>query len=186
MNDPDRIAELEAELAEVIADLKHKQRVNEDLKAENERLKQVCNCDLSNSAGVTIAGGRHSCGRIFVGSRVKELEAEVAEMQALFDLQHSRVGEAEKLWQLAHKEPLTKPDLGRLVEWLCLRGDKAILENLRLSEQLGRCVSALKDAREAMRQHDEAPYQCESSKGARGAMNCVDILDDCLTSLSKG
>lgn len=47
MNDPDRIAELEAELAEVIADLKHKQRVNEDLKAENERLKQVCNCDLS-------------------------------------------------------------------------------------------------------------------------------------------
>lgn len=57
-----------------------------------------------------------------------KLEAEVAEMQVLFDLQHSRVGEAEKLWQLAHKEPHTKPDLGKLVEWLCLRADGAILQ----------------------------------------------------------
>lgn len=120
MNDPDRIAELEAELAEVIADLKHKQRVNEDLKAENERLKQVCNCDLSNSAGVTIAGGRHSCGRIFVGSRVKELEAEVARLTAL----NCQYGDLAKMPQ-THK-----------VKTL-------LAENLLLSEQLGRCWEAL-------------------------------------------
>lgn len=45
MNDSDRIKELEAELAEVIADLKHKQRVNEELKAEVARLKVAIGVD---------------------------------------------------------------------------------------------------------------------------------------------
>lgn len=41
MSESDRIAELEAELSEVLADLVHKQRVNEELKAENARLKEL-------------------------------------------------------------------------------------------------------------------------------------------------
>ena len=42
----------------------------------------LCECGLSDSAGVTTVNGRHPvCGRIFVGSRVKELEALLAQYQ---------------------------------------------------------------------------------------------------------
>lgn len=68
--------------------------------------------------------------------RIAELEAEVAEFQSLLDLQHTRTGEAEKLWQLAHNEPLTKPDLGRLVEWILLSKDKVLLELASLKSSL--------------------------------------------------
>jgi len=43
-------------------------------------------------------------------------------LEMLFDLQHSRVTEATKLWQAAHDKPDILPDLGTLVEWLMQRG----------------------------------------------------------------
>ena len=58
------------------------QKLCEEQKAKIEKLLQVCDCDESKSAGVTIVGGRHPrCGKIYVGSRVKELEAKIEEQK---------------------------------------------------------------------------------------------------------
>jgi hypothetical protein len=48
-----------------------------------------------------------------------EMHGCISELQALFDLQHTRVKAAEALWRKAHpgKEHVT-PDLGELVGWL--------------------------------------------------------------------
>lgn len=51
--------------------------------------------------------------------------------------------------------------------------------------EVERLRSALRGARAAMKQHDEAPYQCESTTGAAGGMRCVSILDDALTADNK-
>lgn len=50
--------------------------------------------------------------------RIKELEQENRELNQLFELQHTRVARADKLWQKAHNKPNVLPDLGVLVEWL--------------------------------------------------------------------
>jgi len=48
-----------------------------------------------------------------------KLRAERDELQALFDLQHSRVLKATKLWRKAHPgNELVSPDLGELITWL--------------------------------------------------------------------
>lgn len=54
-----------------------------------------------------------------------QLEQEIKEMQELFDLQHTRSREADKLWQEATGKHDTLPDLGRLLEWLINRGEEA-------------------------------------------------------------
>jgi hypothetical protein len=54
-------------------------------------------------------------------SRLVGVTLENQELEMLFDLQHSRVTEATKLWQAAHDNTTTLPDLGRLVEWLMQR-----------------------------------------------------------------
>ena len=50
---------------------------------------------------------------------IKRLLAEKAELQSLFDLQHKRTLEADRLYQKAHNQPENVfPDLGKLIEWL--------------------------------------------------------------------
>jgi hypothetical protein len=53
-------------------------------------------------------------------AKIHALEAEVAEHDALMELQHSRTVGADKLWRAAHPERGdVMPDLGELIEWLC-------------------------------------------------------------------
>jgi uncharacterized small protein (DUF1192 family) len=122
-----------------------------ELERENERLKQVCNCDLSNSAGVTIAGGRHSCGRIFVGSRVKELEAEVARLKA-------------ELKDYARMDQVRVERVGKDIRVSSMSWIEK--ENLRLSEQLGKYEVALTDIR-------GLHYNCQQCALTSGESQCV-------------
>ncbi len=50
--------------------------------------------------------------------RARKAEADNKELQALFDLQHTRMGKATKLWQQATGKHDTLPDLGVLLDWL--------------------------------------------------------------------
>lgn len=53
--------------------------------------------------------------------------AEVAELQALIDLQRTRMDAARALWQDAHPEKKNVwPDLGDLLEWLMQERDAAL------------------------------------------------------------
>lgn len=45
-------------------------------------------------------------------------------LQAIFDMQWKRMGEATKLWQEATGKTNTHPDLGALLTWLIERGNK--------------------------------------------------------------
>ena len=58
---------------------------------------------------------------VVLDDRVTELEkcrAENKELNAIFDLQHTRTQKAEHLWQKATGNLNTMPDLGTLLEWL--------------------------------------------------------------------
>lgn len=55
---------------------------------------------------------------------LREALEELQETRALFDKQHTRVIEADHLWQKAHNSDVF-PDLGALVEWLMQRADVA-------------------------------------------------------------
>lgn len=46
---------------------------------------------------------------------------ELLEAKFLFELQHSRTVEADRLWQEEHNMPNMKPDLGRLIDWLLVK-----------------------------------------------------------------
>jgi len=59
--------------------------------------------------------------------KIKHLETQVAQLQdtveqfeTLIDHQHECAAEAIKLWQKAHNQPNTLPDIGVLIEWLAL------------------------------------------------------------------
>jgi len=69
------------------------------------------------------------------------LEAENKELNALFNMQQRRMGEAVKLWQDATGKHDTLPDLGRLLDWL-------LTENAKLREalQFYACTTTYRDA----------------------------------------
>ena len=49
----------------------------------------------------------------------EKLRADLADLQALFDLQHTRSIQADELWRAAHPgNEHVIPDLGRLLEWM--------------------------------------------------------------------
>jgi hypothetical protein len=48
----------------------------------------------------------------WLSSRLVGVTLKNQELEMLFDLQHSRVTEATKLWQAAHDKPDVLPDLG--------------------------------------------------------------------------
>jgi len=52
----------------------------------------------------------------------QDAQRDVKELRDLFDLQHTRTMEADKLWQKAHGTDCL-PDLGELIEWLMKRSD---------------------------------------------------------------
>lgn len=53
-----------------------------------------------------------------VVSKIFELVEERNELISLFDLQHTRMAKAEKLWRESTGYSRTKPDLGELLDWL--------------------------------------------------------------------
>ena len=68
-----------------------------------------------------VAAGKPKPKLNWLYSRLVRVTLENQELEWLFDLQHSRVTEATKLWQAAHNKPNILPDLGVLVEWLMHR-----------------------------------------------------------------
>lgn len=57
---------------------------------------------------------------------IAALREENAQLNQLFAFQHERAMEATKLWREAHPgNDLVMPDLGRLLDWLIDRGDRA-------------------------------------------------------------
>jgi len=49
-----------------------------------------------------------------------------SQLQAIFDLQHSRTTKADQLWREAHPDSnIDIPDLGKLIDWLIFRYDMA-------------------------------------------------------------
>ncbi len=50
--------------------------------------------------------------------RCNKAEAEVEQLQAVFDMQQTRMGKATKLWQQVTGTHHTLPDLGVLLDWL--------------------------------------------------------------------
>lgn len=68
----------------------------------------------------------------------------VGEMQALFDLQHTRSVVADKRWQEAHPdEKDTWPDFGRLLEWMLGKMDEQAAELIALKTLEGFCLNDL-------------------------------------------
>jgi len=59
-----------------------------------------------------IVAGKPKPERNWLYSRLVKVTLENQELEMLFDLQHSRVTEATKLWQAAHDKPDVLPDLG--------------------------------------------------------------------------
>ena len=77
-------------------------------------------------------GGHHRLNRedvlefFKVGrTRTREMEEELKENRALFELQHVRVAEASRHWQRETRRRHIHPDIGQLVAWLM---DKAKLK----------------------------------------------------------
>ena len=61
---------------------------------------------------------------------IKQLQDEVKELQAVFNLQQTRMGKATKLWQQATGEHDTLPDLGVLLDWLMAEVARLEKENI--------------------------------------------------------
>ncbi len=58
-------------------------------------------------------------GIIEKNKRLKQLENDLDDLQATFDLQQTRMTQAIKAWRDANPgNELVKPDLGKLLEWL--------------------------------------------------------------------
>jgi len=64
--------------------------------------------------------------------------------------------------------------------WALVNAEELQAKNSELSAQLERAMYTIRAARSAMQQHDNAPYQCESTEGAEGSILCVRILDEAL------
>lgn len=67
------------------------------------------------------------------------------ELDNLFDIQQTRMGEATKLWQEATGETETLPDLGELLDWLMERGTDAEAKVKQLEKNLKKAMNDLRD-----------------------------------------
>lgn len=101
--------------------------------------------------------GDHDIGEARLEARAV-LEAgaeELAEMQALFDLQWTRMGDATRLW--VAEDPKTRagilPDLGDLLTWLIKRGDDARAQR----DEARRDAATARSLVDAIRHHDGDP-----------------------------
>lgn len=67
---------------------------------------------------------------------LRNVREENADLNRLFEKQHTRVAEAQRRWREATGEHLTRPDLGTLVQWLLDGRDAVEKENAELKAQL--------------------------------------------------
>jgi hypothetical protein len=68
--------------------------------------------------------------------QVRKLTEENNENEQFFELQHTRMKEADSLWQKAHNEPHVLPDLSKLIDWLLRRAENAEREADAMAEAL--------------------------------------------------
>ena len=68
--------------------------------------------------------------------RIAELEAEVADNDAMMEIRHQRTVEADREWQQATGQHDVFPDLGALIDWLRERARQAEASEARLREAL--------------------------------------------------
>lgn len=114
--------------------------------------------------------------RLEVMNMLPDLLEEMKELNRLFDLQHERTQEADKLWQEEHNMPDILPDLGKLIAWLLFKinSQKEII--IRQSEELGTkslqieaFLNRLKDIKDTM-----------------NICNAEDIIDEILEDFVQG
>jgi len=68
--------------------------------------------------------------------RIAELEAEVADNDAMMEIRHQRTVEADREWQQATGQHDVFPDLGTLIDWLRERARQAEASEARLRKAL--------------------------------------------------
>ena len=71
--------------------------------------------------------------RLEIMKMLPDLIEDMKELNRLFDLQHERTQEADKLWQEEHNKLDIMPDLGQLISWLLeeYSESKEIIRSLR-------------------------------------------------------
>ena len=69
--------------------------------------------------------------RLEIMKMLPDLLEDMKELNRLFDVQHKRTQEADKLWQEEHNKPDIIPDLGELISWLLdeIDGLKITIDN---------------------------------------------------------
>jgi hypothetical protein len=90
--------------------------------------------------------------------QVRKLMEENNENEQLFNFQHTRTMEADKLWQKAHNKPLVLPDLGNLIGWLLERAEGSEREADAMAEALVHSLTRLNKpyAESVFAEHAEA------------------------------
>ena len=110
------IYKLRAEVAKLTAE-------NEQWEASSSKLMTLCK---------EVKPGCHTVEEVIMA--VPRLTVERDELQAIFDLQHTRTMTAIAAWRVAHPgNDLAQPDLGKLLEWLLT--SRVELAALHLSQQ---------------------------------------------------
>jgi hypothetical protein len=110
-------------------------------------------------------------------TRAEAAEAEVKELQTLFDIQHTRTVAADDAWRNSHPERGSViPDLGELINWLQARAEAAEAEVKALRDALRDAlhlqavnISFLKKAIQAGAPKSELILRCDDI--ARAALD---------------
>lgn len=129
--------ELDSQLSAAIGRIKELERELTDSRAETDAqygLLAMRRIDYENNlkdlkselAALKLKlGGEPGLKFFAMRDELEVAQSEIKEMRALFNLQHTRTREADKLWQKAQNQPHMFPDLGTLIEWLMGRSAKA-------------------------------------------------------------
>lgn len=142
----------------------------ESLRAEVEALKRI------DDAGIITNQNQHS--------EIDKLKAQLSRLKGIENALYSVCdkphqdfswGEAYKALGWTEEKYATKNPVRERDE-----------EISRLKEVLKKKDWAIKSALTSIKQHDDAPFQCESVEGAQGAMNCRETLEEALLAEGEG